>query len=173
MTQDEVVNYLERLMPTLRQKVGVKSLREGDAFQKTMFALLEKAPTLVIHDDNEFIKTFRGFYWWRMRREWRLDAERDQYYSDVFDGEPPPDGTLFIKDNFSCNPFDNPTTNALEYIELINDPLLKRIAFLYYIEGYTLEEVGFMYGHQKKWAHRKTQEVVRAIQIGIAIHCSG
>jgi DNA-directed RNA polymerase specialized sigma subunit len=43
------------------------------------------------------------------------------------------------------NPWESDKAQALEYIELIGQPWIRKVFYLYYIEGYTIIEVANLY----------------------------
>lgn len=162
MTQDEVVGYLERLLPTLREKTNPRNDREDEAFQYTVFTFMRKASVFKSNcSEKEFVKAFGQFYWWCLRYEIQREARDMVHFADSFEGVPPSDDYAAHP---SYNPFDTVTTNALEYIELISDDLLREIAYLYYIEGYTYTEIGELFHHQEAWARKKTEKAIDVIK---------
>jgi DNA-directed RNA polymerase specialized sigma24 family protein len=143
MTQDQLEEYLTRLLPGFHIQYA-DTADEHDLVQRTVIDLYKKHKALVITSDKEFLAFFLRYYrTWQFRR--RATIARCLEYGDYlhefmsYSGQYAEEAQDLSDSLYS--PWDTPKIQALEYIELVGNPLLKQVMRWYYIEGYTTEEI--------------------------------
>lgn len=185
MSQEDGARFVERLFPQLRPRY-VHHEDDEDVCQIVLWDMLKKWDSLNIMTDQEFTSTFSRFYGMRQWIERTRRARQlvsGTYWLHRPGGIPSKylgyqsqrqahttgktlECDLAIPSTASLttqyNPWCSHRTEALEWIARLPTPLYRRILTLYYIEGYTLPEVGAILG----W-HRDKVGVI--IKEGVAL----
>lgn len=166
---EHMVDCIERLYPLLRPRF-VHEADDEDLCQVVLCDMLRKADTLQVTTDAAFTDTFSRFYGtrkWIDRGRRARQLSSGTYYMTHPGGIPHKytqrimingrvtrsETDLAIPSTASLtteyNPWDGHRTNALEWIDQLPTPLARKVMTLYYIEGYTLSEVGvIMHWHR-------------------------
>jgi predicted DNA-binding protein YlxM (UPF0122 family) len=147
MTQEQLEDYVTRLFPEIQKKY-IASDVEDELAQRAIIDIYTKHKQLVISSDKAFISLFVSYYrLWQVRK--RGIIKRGLQYGDYlheFMGYVGVSADVKQDDSDKLhNPWNTIHTQALEYIELIGSQWIRKVFYLYYIEGYTITEVADLY----------------------------
>lgn len=167
MLHTEAAEYIERLFPRLRRKCVVWE-DDKDICQHVLFDILKRWPTLEITTDGQFNRTFMRFFhqakWvertrrarsWTSGFAWSSHGGRVPYtsYHDAYESKLNVKAHGLEGDALQANahnPWATTHIRALEWIDMLSTPLLKKIFTMHYIEGYTQSEVAAQIGSYRE-----------------------
>lgn len=168
MAHEDAIAYITRLLPVMREKYLLVDSDE-DLCQQALLDMLKKWDTLGITNDDQFTIVFKSFYStlkWVERSRYARGVSRGTYWHAHAGGIPSfleyRTTRLLADDPFAYNPWVHPRLEALEFIELLPTPVLRKAFYLYYIEGYTLEETATL-------MHRDRGTVSSILSKGLAL----
>ena len=170
MTIPELESYITKLLPMIRHRF-VKTDDDEDACQKALIDLARKADILCIVNDDSFIQHFLSYYktiQWAERTAKARVFKSGRFFQRIttfeesnsdFDNptekdwsRPLESGPHAIEDCYDppiVDPWSTIHMKAVEFIEQLPTDAMKHIFILYYIEGYTLNEVAERVGLKK------------------------
>jgi RNA polymerase sigma factor (sigma-70 family) len=173
MTKAELDVYVTATLPSLRKQL-LKTDIDDDLLQEVLVWLMKYVDK--IHCDNKegFIALVRAHFF--QRYSWFNSHVRRAYVENdaigdkllAFGGSQLLKEPMYADDigkyKQSVDPWNSTRIAAMEYIELVREPRLKRILFNHYIEGYTLAEIGQQEGISAKNVFKQVQRGVTQIQ---------
>ena len=162
MTHEQLEGYIIQLLPSFRRKY-VKIDDDDDLLQLTLIDLHKKCCTLDAPTEKAFTDLFMSYY--RMhqfrRRSHIAEAIKIGSYLRQFMGDYQREAVVF---ETQYNPWETPLTQALEYIQCVDNPRWQAMMYMYYIEGYTMKEIAVAYRIAEKQVFKTLEKAVKRIQ---------
>ncbi len=185
MTTPELEDYLTRLLPSLQSKL-IKEHTHNDLLQEVLIWLFTHSDQVTVSGDEPFIALVSAHFYRRMSiLTMRVNRNKScgDYIGDNllvlgvstitngFYNKFRADNRAWVTPEKSVDdPWENNVTQALEYLEFITEPRLKRIMFQFYIEGYTLTEIAQQLGVSAVRVHQLLERGVGIIKTELFIN---
>ena len=177
--------YIERLFPALRPKY-IRTEEDEDICQIVLCDMVRKWERLCVTTDEEFIDIFSRFYgtrkWIERGRRARqlvsgtywlthpggiptryLGYNKQHGHGRTLEFDLAIPSTTSLTTQYT--PWSSDRIEALEWIERLPTPLYRRLFFLYFIEGYTLSEIGKLLNWPRERVGLVIKEGVVCLQV--------
>jgi RNA polymerase sigma factor (sigma-70 family) len=170
MTLDELEQCMRTELPCLRKKL-VKVYDDGFVFQRAMIALWKKVDQLSWTTLAEFHSLFESYF-----HMWKFDqltkaSKRHKVFKEVTWSEYAVTKEETFKKGLrtgtyelASDPWNTPQSQALEYIDLLDDTRSQEVFISYYIKGLTLTETAVLFNIKKSRVHQLLEEGIVIIR---------